>query len=113
MNNNGVGRGDRAYLVWPAVFLGAAVATGLWLWLAQGERVQVLLACAALAAALTVVGLLRARAARRLHAALDAYADREIVQARLKHTPGRERVRQSSRVAPIRRPHFVRQQSKT
>src|SRR5262245_6175000 len=68
---------------WPVGLLAAAGAVGLWL--GQADAVDVLLPAAvallALAAALGVGWLYRARKARRLLAALDAYAEKEVARA--------------------------------
>lgn len=87
MPNNSLGR-KAVSLIWLTAFLGAGGAAGLWLGLAQ-DSVQVLLA--AMVLALTVVlGTVwhsRDRAARRLHAALEAYAEREIARTRRRQVP--------------------------
>jgi hypothetical protein len=76
-----------------AAALAAGVVGGLWLRPADGRGWQALVAAAVLAvtAVLGVVWLWRARAVRRLNAALDAYAAREIARAR--HLPAPKRVR--------------------
>jgi hypothetical protein len=90
MENNRIGRRTPSSLLWPVTFLGAV---GLWFWLAHGDGVAVLLGAAALVltAILGIVWLSRARAARRLNAALDAYAEREINRERRRHGPQRVR----------------------
>jgi hypothetical protein len=90
MTNN---ENRRTSLLWPAAFLGAVA--GLWCWLAQGDRLQVFLACAGLVLAVVLgsVWAFRARAAGRLQAALDAFAEREIAQA---HPNGSSRGQLSS-----------------
>jgi Flp pilus assembly protein TadB len=87
MNDNS-GRPRRRTLVWPAaaytaVVLGAGVVTAGWFRPAADEGWQMLVAAAvfAVAAVLGFVWLVRARAARRLQAVMDAYADREIARA--------------------------------
>jgi hypothetical protein len=81
MENNRIGRRMATSLVWPVTFLGAA---GLWVWLARGEGVAVLLGAPALAltAVLGMVWRSRIRAARRFHAAVEAHAEREIDRER-------------------------------
>jgi hypothetical protein len=75
---------DRRHMspVWPAALLGLGGTTSLWLWLTLGDGVQTLMASLvlALAAGLGLVWVRRTRAARRLQAALDAYAEREIAR---------------------------------
>jgi hypothetical protein len=72
-----------ASLVWPAVLLVAGVSAGLWLALgpggAQDLPAAVLLAVSVL---LGTVWLVRYRATRRLHAALEAYAEMDLARAR-------------------------------
>src|SRR5262245_24621619 len=80
----------------PAGLLAVAGVAGVWL--GQTHDSYVLLGLAiglvALTAALGVVWLYRVRAARRLFAALDAYAEKEATRAgRRPHTPSRPRVR--------------------
>jgi hypothetical protein len=72
----------------PVVLLAAAGAAGLWLWQTHGADVPRWPAAGLLAlAALGVVWLYRIRAARRLFAALDAYAEKEVARAeRRPHT---------------------------
>jgi hypothetical protein len=67
-----------------AALVGFGGASGLWLALAQ-EGVQALSAAAVLAVTMIfgTVWLSRDRAARRLHAAMEAYAERELGRARL------------------------------
>jgi len=81
-------------LVWPAAFLAAMGVTGLSLWLAPGDRVEVLLTAAALGLTtfLGIVWWSHARAERRWQAALDAYAEGEIArtQRRLAGTSPRQ-----------------------
>ena len=59
-------------------------AVDLWVWLAQGDGVAALPGAAAFifTAILGISWLSRVRAARRLHAALDAYAERELDRER-------------------------------
>jgi hypothetical protein len=72
-----------ASLVWPAVLLVAGVAAGLWLALGQcGAQVVPAVVVLAVSALLGVVWLVRYRATRRLHAALDAYAEMDLARAR-------------------------------
>jgi len=84
MTNNGNGRRKYRSLALFAALLGAAAVVGPWLWLAPGVSVPALLGSAviALTAVFAIVWLFRLRAARRLIAALDAYAEREIARAR-------------------------------
>jgi hypothetical protein len=70
------------------VFSLAAWATGtggLWFWVVPGDPLGVLPGAMllGLGVLLATVGLVRARAGWRWRAALDAYAEREIVRARL------------------------------
>jgi hypothetical protein len=92
MKNNW--RGDRTpmFLVWP-MLLGAV---GLWLWLARRDSVPGLMGAAALivTVVLGIGWLSRARSARRLLAALDAYAEREIDRERQRNGP--QRIRSAS-----------------
>jgi hypothetical protein len=70
-------------LLGPAVFLLSGGAAGLWLVLAQdGEQVLPAVLVLAMTAVLGAVWLVRVRAARRLLATLDAYAEREIARER-------------------------------
>jgi len=83
-----------ASLLWPAAFLEAGGALGLWLGLSQGS---LLLAGAVLAvtALLGTIWLSRDRTARRWQVALDVYARREIARAeqrKLNPFPARRRV---------------------
>ena len=74
----------------PVALLAATGAAGLWLWYTHGAYVPLGAAVGllALTAALGVVWLYRVRAARRLFAALDAYAEKESARAeRRPHTP--------------------------
>jgi hypothetical protein len=83
------GRPKPASRAWPVGLLAAAGAAGLWLWQTPGTDVPVWPAVGLLAptAALGVVWLSRIRAARRLFAALDAYAEKEVARAeRQPHT---------------------------
>ena len=68
----------------PVALLAAAGAAGLWLWQTQGAYVPTgpAVALLALTAALGLAWLYRVRAARRLFAALDAYAEREGARAK-------------------------------
>jgi hypothetical protein len=86
MGNNRTGRRTTTSQAWPVTLLGAF---GLWLWLAHGGGMAMLLGAAALVlpATLGVVWLSRARAARRLNAVLHAYAEREIDRERRRHGP--------------------------
>jgi predicted membrane metal-binding protein len=80
-------------LVWPLVLLATAALAGLWLWLAGNNSVQVLLASALLAVTVTlgIVWQSRARAARRLQAVVDAYAERQIAGTSRGNAPKRTR----------------------
>jgi hypothetical protein len=73
----------------PAALLAAVAAVGLGLWQMQGAHMPwwPALGLLALAAVFGVVWLGRARAARGYFAVLDAYAERELAQAR--HRPHR------------------------
>jgi hypothetical protein len=84
MENNGIGWRKPLALVGQAVLLGTGPAVGLWLWQTQEINVPVLLALTLLAgtAVFGVVWLSLTRAARRLQAAVDIYAEREIARAR-------------------------------
>jgi hypothetical protein len=64
-------------------------AVGLWFWLANDDGRVILLAIATLmvTASLGIVWLIRARTARRSHAAWDAYADQEIDRQRRTDRP--------------------------
>jgi hypothetical protein len=66
---------------------------GLWFGLAHSDGVAVLLGAAALVltAIFGIVWLSRARAARRFHAVVDAYAEREIDWERRRNGPPRVR----------------------
>jgi hypothetical protein len=83
MTNNWNGRRKAGSLVWPAALFGSGGAAGLWLGMAQGSA-QVLPAAAVLAvtAVFGAVWLSRYRAARRLNAAVEIYAERELARAR-------------------------------
>jgi hypothetical protein len=82
MEINTIGRTPLS-LVGSVVFLAAAGAVGLWLWLARGDGPAPLAAAALVVAApLLALWQRRARAARRWSAAVNAYADREIARAR-------------------------------
>jgi hypothetical protein len=63
----------------PAALFGAAGAAGVWGWLAQDDRVQLLLAAATLAVTgfLAIYWAYRVRSARRWNATLDAYAEQD------------------------------------
>ena len=67
----------------PVGLLAAAGAAGLWLWQTHGASLPIGLAFGllALTAALAVIWLYRIRASRRLIAALDAYAEKEVARA--------------------------------
>src|SRR5436305_2954471 len=88
MEKNRIGGRTATALVWPVTFL---AALGLWLWLAYAEGVAVLLGAPAcvLTATLGSIWLSRARAARRLGAAVDAHAEREIDRERRRNRPRR------------------------
>jgi hypothetical protein len=80
MENNSIGR-LVVSLIWLAALLVGGGAAGLWLGLSH-DGVQRLLAAAVLAltAVLAAVWLVRARAARRFNAAVEAYAERELAR---------------------------------
>ena len=80
MENNSIGR-QVISVVWLAVLLVGGGAAGLWLGLSH-DAVQRLLAAAVLVltAVLAAVWLVRARTARRLNAAVEAYAKRELAR---------------------------------
>ncbi len=59
-----------------------------------------ILSSGSLLAALASVGLARRRARRRWQAAVDAYAEREIVRARRRQTPRRARTASPRSGAP-------------
>ena len=105
MENNGTDRQRptgpfRRAAVYAAALFGAAGVGGLWLVLAHGGRVHMLLALSAFAPA-ALVGTLwgfRARARQRWQAALDAYADREIARYRPGKPRRKKRLRPSAKV---------------
>jgi hypothetical protein len=80
MNHNIQGR--RRGLVWPGFLIASAAATGLWLEF-TADPVQVWIASSLLtvAAGLTVLWLIQERSSRRLRAAIEAFAEREIAQS--------------------------------
>jgi hypothetical protein len=83
MTNNVIGRPKAMSVIWPAGLLGSGGATGLWLGLAPGGVSGVLAAAAlAVTAVFGAIWLFHDRAVRRLHATLDAYAEREIARQR-------------------------------
>jgi hypothetical protein len=86
MNRNATKRTSTT-LLWPTAFVGSA---GLWYWLAPGGGLDAPLGAATLvAAALLASYWLRcARATRRFHAAMDAFANREIERAGLNGSLG-------------------------
>jgi hypothetical protein len=88
MNNYPIGRRTPTSLVCSVAFFGAVGPSS---WLAHGDGVAVRLSAAALVltAILGIAGLSRARAARRFHAAVDAYAAREIARQRRRNGPQR------------------------
>jgi hypothetical protein len=90
MENRWIDRRLLTSLVWSVAFLGAL---GLWFWLMNGNEVATVLGAAALilTAILVIVWHSRVRAARRLHAALNAYAEREIDRERRRNGPPRAR----------------------
>jgi hypothetical protein len=106
MENHRTGRNPLSLIVpaasGVAAVLAAGVLGGLWLRPAEGSAWPALLTAAALAAAaiLGVVWLSRARAARRLNAALDAYAEREIARGKARTYPPRGGVFQTHRASP-------------
>jgi hypothetical protein len=77
-----------AYPKWTSwtvsVALAIAGAAGVGLWMTQGASLPLrsVGSLVALTAALSMVWLYRVRAARRLSAALDAYAERELDRAK-------------------------------
>jgi hypothetical protein len=77
-------------LAWLVASLGAL---GLWLSLANGNEVATVLGAATLVltAILAIVCHSRARAARRFHAAVNAYAEREIDREQRRPGPPRAR----------------------
>jgi hypothetical protein len=81
MTNYWTGRCLPTSRAWPVPSLGAV---GFWLYPAHGDNVAVLLGTAALGltAVFGIGWVVRARARRRLNAALDAYAMREIDRER-------------------------------
>jgi hypothetical protein len=87
MMSNWMDRGKSLSLVWPVALL----ALGLWCWLAAATSAPALMA----AVGFTGTGLLgmgwwsRARASRRLRAALDVYAEQEIARTRPRKMPRR------------------------
>jgi hypothetical protein len=83
MEHNSIKWGKAVALIRLAAFVGFAGAAGLWLALAQ-DRVQGLWAAAVLAVTVVVgtIWLARDRAARRLNAAMNAYAERELGRVR-------------------------------
>jgi hypothetical protein len=85
---------------WPVGLLAAAGVAGLWLWQTHDTYMSLGPAVGLLAptAALGAVWLYRIRAARRLFAALDAYAEKEVARAeRRPHTASVIRNRAFSR----------------
>jgi hypothetical protein len=90
MKRNEGTRSKSASWAGPVGLLAVAGAAGLWLWQAHGANVPLgpAVGLLALTVVLGVVWLYRVRAARRLFAALDAYAERELARAeRRLHTP--------------------------
>jgi hypothetical protein len=77
-------------LAWSVASLGAV---GLWLSLVNGNEVATVLGAATvvMTAILVIVWHSRARAARRFHAAVNAYAEREIDRERRRTGPPRAR----------------------
>lgn len=76
-------------LLWPTSLLATAAAAALWLRLARHNGLQVLLASTLLAGTVAL-GLLwqaRARAARRLQAVVDAYAERQMAETSAGNAP--------------------------
>ncbi len=84
MENNRTGH--RARSLWLATLAGSA---GFWLWTGNGGGAAMLSGAAALVltAVFGLVWLSRARAARRFHAAVEAYAAREIARQPLGNGP--------------------------
>jgi hypothetical protein len=93
MTNNEI---DRKFpsLVWPVAALGVGGIIGLWFGFTRGESAPTLLAFAvlAVAAAVGIVWRFRARAARRLRAALDAYAEWDIARMQRWNAPKQVRL---------------------
>lgn len=96
---------------WATALFVAGTAVALWAWLAEFNRVQLLLAAAALvpAAILGVVWQSRARAARRWRNALDTYAEREIARNVRRSVSERIQTLPTRRgAAPIHRVHSTK-----
>src|SRR5438552_5591071 len=94
MENNLTGHRKPRFVVWLVAFctalvLGAGIVGGLWLQPVDG-RGWPALAAAGVVALMAILGIawqLRARAARRLEAAMDAFADRQIAWVRQRKAP--------------------------
>jgi len=73
-------------LAWPVTLHGIAV---LWVWPLNEQGMEVLLGAVALVLTtiLGIVWLVHTRTARRIHAALNAYAEREIERERRRNRP--------------------------
>lgn len=94
MENNLTGHRKPRFVVWlvpfySALVLGAGIVGGLWLQPVDGRGWQALAVAmvVALTAVLGIAWQLRARAARRLQAAMDAFAERQIAWARQRKVP--------------------------
>jgi hypothetical protein len=87
MKSNKIANSMWTSWAWPATLLAAAGTAGLWLWLTHGAYVPIRSAVGlvALTGVVGAVWLYRIRAARRLFAALDAYAEQEL--DRVEHRP--------------------------
>jgi len=79
MNDNF--HGGRRGLVWFGFLIASALATALWLEFTS-DRIQIWIASSLLAtaAALTALWIAQERSSRRLRAAIEACADREIAR---------------------------------
>jgi hypothetical protein len=82
--HNTIYRRTRISLIKLTALLGAVGAVGIWFWLSQRVSTPGWVAPAILgsAAVLGILWQLRARAARRWQAALDTYAEREIIRTK-------------------------------
>jgi hypothetical protein len=94
MKHNWTGHRTPTCLIWPttssaAVVIAVGVFGGLWLRPVDGRVWQTLLPAAILAmtTVLVIAWQSRARARRRLKAALDAFAEQEITRARHRKAP--------------------------
>jgi hypothetical protein len=89
MKSNEGARPKWASWTGPVALLAATGVAGLWMWPTRGtDGAQwPALSLLAVAATLSVVWLFRVRAARRLSAALDSYARRELARGRRRAAP--------------------------